>query len=101
MPNDEKPETDSIFAAVTDCQSLGAADVGVTVTIFRVVAKIYAPRNRYSDDIYLVKILEPVGLNALVPERGAMMDHEEFWFDSTDEVPRGTKLKISVSPSHD
>lgn len=97
MPNDEKPETDSIFATVTDCQSSGTADLGVTVTIFRVVAKMYAPRNRYSDDIYMVHILEPVGLNALLPKRGVPMDHEEFWFDSTDEVPKGTKLKISVS----
>jgi hypothetical protein len=98
MPNDQEPETDSIFATVTDCQSSGTADINVTVPIFRVVAKMCTPRSRYSDDICMVHILEPVGLDALLPKRGVPMDHEEFWFDSTHEVSKGTKLKISVSP---
>jgi hypothetical protein len=97
VPNDQEPDTDSIFATVTDCQSSGTADIDVTVTIFQVVAKMYAPRNRYADDIYMVHILEPVGLDALLPKRGVPMDHEEFSFDATHEVPKGTKLKISVS----
>lgn len=92
-----QPETDSIFATVTDCQSSATADLGVTVTIFRVVAKMDAPHNRYSDDIHMVHILEPLGLDALLPKRGVPMDHGEFSFDSTHEIPKGKKLKISVS----
>jgi hypothetical protein len=95
------PDTHSIFATVKDCQPLGSVDLGGATKIFRIEAEIETPRNRYLDDIYLVNILEPVGLNALLPEMGVTMEREKFSFDSTDEVREGTKLKLSVSPSHD
>jgi hypothetical protein len=97
------PDIDSIFATVEDCQPVRSLDLseGITGTIFKVVAKIDTPTGQYSNDIYLVKILEPARSNDFVPEMGATMEHGRFDFDTTEKIPQGTKLKISISPSHD
>jgi hypothetical protein len=99
------PDTDTAVALVKDCRLLTSLDLGPEVStdfpIFRVVAEIDAP-TRYTGDKYLVHILEPVGLDALVPKMGAALRADRsFDFDSTEEVPKGTKLSVSVSKSHD
>jgi hypothetical protein len=34
----------------------------------------------------------------LMPERGTSMDHGKFSFNSTEKVPKGTQLKVEITP---
>jgi hypothetical protein len=49
---------------------------------FTIHAKMYVPANEYSTDLYLVKIIEPIGLQYLQPEEGyerAKDEGKPFW----------------------
>jgi hypothetical protein len=50
---------------------------GVEVGSYTVHAKMYVPAVKYSNDFYLVKIMEPKGLDYLQPERGWQMERGE------------------------
>ena len=72
---------------------------GVEVGSYTVRAKMYVPAVKYSNDFYLVKIMEPKGLDYLQPERGWQMERGEFAFDSVKELQVGDRLKISILPA--
>ena len=60
---------------------------------------MYAPIHKYSNDLFLVKILEPAELQFLQNEQGSWMVHGKFHFAALKEVKVGDKLKISNSPA--
>lgn len=72
---------------------------GVEVGGYTIRAKMYVPAVKYSNDFYLVKIMEPKGLDYLQPERGWQMERGEFAFDSVKELQVGDRLKISILPA--
>jgi hypothetical protein len=86
-------------AIVTYLEKLPVREVaeGVRVAGFTVHAKMYVPANMYSSDLYWVEILEPGPY--IQPEQGSLMEHGEFEFEAVEEVPIGTRLKISVLPA--
>jgi len=61
--------------------------------LFRVDTRMYVPAHKYSTEIYLVKLLEPI---ALADEYH--MDHGEFSFDTLENVQEKQRFKIAVIP---
>ena len=57
-----------------------------------------APANKYSDDVYMVRIIKPEGIGDLMDEEGTLMEHGKFSFDSTEEVPKDTRLEVKITP---
>jgi hypothetical protein len=84
-------------AVVASCSVAGSEQitVDVTVTIYRVEARVFEPR--YSDDVYLVTVVEPQGVGDLIDEQGALMEHGKFFFESTEEIAVSTELVVEVT----
>ena len=70
---------------------------GLEVSGFTVRAKMYAPAHRYSDDLFYVKVTNPVALASRQPEQGTLMAYGEFELDAAKEVKIGDRLEISIS----
>ena len=45
------------------------------------------PANKFSDDVYMVRITSPEGIGDLMDDEGTLMEQGRFSFDSTQEVP--------------
>ena len=71
---------------------------GVEVGGYTIRARICEPAVQYSNNFYLVKILEPKGLDYSQPARGWQMEHGDFAFDSVRELALRDRLKISILP---
>jgi hypothetical protein len=71
---------------------------GVQAGGYTIHAGMTAPARKYSDGLYLVKILEPKGLEYLGFKHAWEMEHGVFSFDTVRELKVGEKLKIAVSP---
>ena len=54
--------------------------------------------NKFSDDVYMVRITKPEGIGDLMDDEGTLMEHGRFSFDSTQEVPKDTQLDVEVTP---
>ena len=63
---------------------------------YAIQAKIYLPANKYSDDLFRVKISKPIGVAKRAP---SIMNHGRFNFDSHRELKIGKLLEISISPA--
>jgi hypothetical protein len=72
---------------------------GLEVSGFTVRAKMYAPAHRYSDDLFYVKVTNPVALASRQPEQGTLMAYGEFELDAAKEVKIGDRLEISIFPA--
>jgi hypothetical protein len=72
---------------------------GLEVGGFTVRAEMDVPANKYSQDLFLVKIVEPAGLDYLQHEKGSLMEHGRFELDAARDVKVGTKQKISIAPA--
>jgi hypothetical protein len=72
---------------------------GLEVRGFTVRAKMYAPADKYSDDLFYVKVTSPRALGSRQPEQGTLMAYGEFELDAAKEVKIGDRLKISISPA--
>jgi len=72
---------------------------GLEVSGFAVRAKMYAPAHKYSDDLFYVKVTNPVALGSRQPEQGTLMAYGEFEFDTAKEVKIGDRLEIAISPA--
>jgi len=83
-------------AVVVSC-SLAASDqitVDITVTLYQVEARV--PEPKYSDDVYMVKVVKPQGVGDLIDEGGTTMEHGKFSFDSTEEIAIDTELEVEI-----
>ena len=83
-------------AIVEDCRFIESREV-IKVTFYHVEARMWAPANKYSDDIYMVRIIKPEGIGDLMDDEGTLMERGKFSFDSTEEVPKGTKLEVEIT----
>jgi hypothetical protein len=72
---------------------------GVEVGGYTIRARMYEPAVKYSNAFYLVKIVEPKGLDYSQPSRGWQMEQGEFAFDSVKELAVRDRLKISILPA--
>ena len=76
---------------------------GLEVSGFAVRAKMYAPTHKYSDDLFYVKVTNPVALGSRLPEQGTLMAYGEFELDTAKEVKIGDRLwdrlEIAISPA--
>jgi hypothetical protein len=88
--------TDIKKAVVEDCSLAASGQVtpDIQVSWYHVEGML---TSGYSDDIYRVKILKPKGIGDLMYAEGTLMEHGEFSFDSTQEVPKDTKLEIEIT----
>ena len=68
---------------------------GVEVGGLTVRARMYAPADEFSNDVYLVKISNPY----LKHEQASQMEHGEFSFEAGAELKIGDKLEILISPA--
>ena len=87
-------------AIVENCILLPAPDEvtpGIKITVYRVEARMLVPANKFSDDIYMVRITKPEGMGDLMDDEGALMEHGRFPFDSTQEVPKDTELELEIT----
>ena len=71
---------------------------GVEVGGYTVQARMYAPAQKYSHDLFLVKISKPSEFAHFQHEKGFQMEHGEFSFDSGDELKVGDKLEVLITP---
>jgi hypothetical protein len=71
---------------------------GVEVGGYTVRARMYAPAQRYSQEVFRVKISKPPAFSTIQHEHGSHMEHGEFSFDSGEELKVGDKLEILISP---
>jgi hypothetical protein len=87
-------------AIVEDCQldAFGKVTRDIQVTLYNVEARMLVPADTYSEGMYLIRIIKPEGMGHLMPERGTSMDHGKFSFNSTEKVPKGTQLKVEITP---
>jgi hypothetical protein len=46
----------------------------------------------------MVRIIKPEGIGDLMDDEGTLIKHGKFSFDSTEEVPKGTKLEVEITP---
>jgi hypothetical protein len=72
---------------------------GVEVGGYTVHARMYAPADEYSKEIFLVKISKPLAFSTVQHEHGSPMVHGEFSFDAGEEPKVGDKLEILISPA--
>jgi hypothetical protein len=89
--------TDTKKAVVEDCSLTASERVtpDIQVTFYHVKAQMLT--SGYSDDIYMIEIIKPEGLRHLMPKDGTLMEHGEFFFDSTEDVPKGTELEVEIT----
>jgi hypothetical protein len=71
---------------------------GIKITVYQVEARMLVPANKFSDDVYMVRITKPEGIGDLMDDEGTLMEHGRFSFDSTQEVPRDTELEVEITP---
>jgi hypothetical protein len=64
--------------------------------VYAIQAKIYLPADKYSNDLFRVKISKPIGVSKRAP---SIMNHGRFTFDSHRELKVGKLLEISISPA--
>jgi hypothetical protein len=72
---------------------------GIEVGGYTVRARLCTPAQRYSKEVFLVKISKPSAYSTVRHEHGSTMEHGEFSFDSGEELKVGDKLEILISPS--
>ncbi|HEV3210948.1 MAG TPA: hypothetical protein VGY91_11855 [Chthoniobacterales bacterium] len=72
---------------------------GVQTGGYTIRAGMQAPARKYSDRLYLVKILEPKDLEYLESRHEWEMEHGVFSFGSVRELKVGTKLRIAIYPA--
>ena len=87
-------------AIVENCILLPAPDEvtpGIKITVYHVEARMLVPASKFSDDIYMVRITSPEGMGDLMNDEGTLMEHGRFTFDSTQEVPKDTKLELEIT----
>ena len=72
---------------------------GVEVGGYTVRARMCPSAQRYSEEIFLVKISKPSAFSTVQHEHGSQMEHGEFSFDSGEELKVGDKLEILISPA--
>jgi hypothetical protein len=72
---------------------------GVEVGGYTVHARMYAPADRYSKEVFLVKISKPFAFSTIQHEHGSRMKQGEFSFDAGEELKIGDKLEILISPA--
>jgi hypothetical protein len=72
---------------------------GVEVGGYTIHARLYDPADKYSHDLFLVKISKPSEFAPLAHETGFQMENDEFSFDSGEELKVGDKLEIFISPA--
>ena len=95
---------DTPIAIVESCILLPDLDEvtpEIEITVYHVEARMFVPGNKYSNDIYMVRITEPDGVGDLMDDEGTLMEHGRFSFDSTVEIPQGTELKLEINPIGD
>jgi hypothetical protein len=83
-------------AVVVAC-SLADSDqitVDLTVTLYQAEARVLD--SRFSDDVYMVKVVKPHGIGDLIDEEGTLMEHRKFSFDSTEEIAIDTALEVEI-----
>src|SRR6516164_8210050 len=95
MSTDRTPE-----AIVEDCRLIESGEVAtdLKVTFYHVEARMLVPANKYSDDVCMVRIIKPEGIGDLMDEEGTLMEHGKFSFESTEEVPKDTRLEVKITP---
>ena len=95
MSTDNPPK-----AIVENCSLAASSQVApdIQVTVYHIEARMLVPANKYSDDIYRIKIIKPKGARYLMPEDGTSMEHGRFSFDSTEEIPTGSELELEITP---
>jgi hypothetical protein len=69
---------------------------GVEVGGSTVHARMFAPADKYSHGLFLVKILKPPEFASLHHQNGLRMENGEFSFDSGEEPEVGEKLGILI-----
>jgi hypothetical protein len=86
-------------AVVEECQQVTSDQItpSIRVNAFHLEARMQFPGNQYSDNIYMVRVIKPEGVGNLIDERGTLMEHGKFSFDSTEAVTNGTELEIEIS----
>jgi hypothetical protein len=67
------------------------------ITIYHVEARMLVPANKFSDDIYRVRIIKPERTAHLMPEDGTHMEHGKFSFDSAEEILKDTQLEVEIT----
>jgi hypothetical protein len=67
---------------------------GIEVGGYTVHAKMYAPADKYSHGLFLVKISNPLQCANLYHEKGSPMENGEFSFHSGAELKVGDKLEV-------
>jgi hypothetical protein len=72
---------------------------GIEVGGCTVQARIYAPADKYSHELFLVKISKPSELTSFQHEKGLQMEHGEFHFDCGEELKVGDRLEILIFPA--
>jgi hypothetical protein len=87
-------------AIVENCRLVESSEVAtdLKVTFYHVEARMLVPANKYSDDVCMVRIIKPEGIGDLMDEEGTLMEHGKFSFESTEEVPKDTRLEVKITP---
>jgi hypothetical protein len=92
---------DTPKAIVESCVLLPDPDEvtpGIKITVYQVEARMLVPANKFSDDVYMVRITKPEGIGDLMDDEGTIMEHGRFSFDSTQEIPKETQLEVEINP---
>jgi hypothetical protein len=69
---------------------------GVEVGGYTIHARMYATADKYSHNLFLVKISKPSDFASFQNEKGFQMENGEFSFDSGEELKVGDKLEILI-----
>ena len=69
---------------------------GAKWPVYAIKAKMYRPPGKYSNDLFRVKVCEPMDL---VKNASALMEHGIFTFDSYRKLEVGKRLGIIISSS--
>ena len=87
----------SAKAVVVSCSLAGSEQVtaDLTVTMYSVEARVLD--HRFYDDVYMVRVTEPEGAGDLIDEEGTILEHGEFFLDSTEEIPVDTELEVDIT----
>jgi hypothetical protein len=91
---------DTPKAIVESCVLLPDSDEvtpGIKITVYHVEARMLVPANKFSDDVYIVRITKPEGIGDLMDDEGTLMEHGRFSFDSTQEAPKDTELEVEIT----
>ena len=60
----------------------------VQATYYHVEAQMLVPAQKYSGESCMVRIIKPERLGHLIDEKGVLLEHGKFSFDSTEDVPK-------------